>query len=402
MKNLMTVVLFGIVLIGCNQKKTEVKTSTTTADVKDDASISSPLSLEKLWELDGFSMPESVLAPRNHDWIYVSNVNGKEPGFISRLTKDGKIDDLKWASNLDGPTGMGIFNNQLFTGSGSRVDVIDLSTGKLIKSIVSEEATTLNDIAISPDGQVFVSNVVDGGIYTIVKDEIVLFIKDDKIAHPNGLLFSGSYLYVGDYGGGLDPDFKADAYGSLYRINMLDKSLELVKNGEKLGGLDGVTNLDNTVIASSNPTGKVFGIAKDGHFTIGEFTKGVADIDIKETTLFAPNIFENKVRAFAIKGGNDWQRIMTKQEYMDKAANVFFGDEGGQSVATKSGKIFGIFGGEELSGTWEWKDDYFCRTSTLGTMDLGLDCLVIEVTDTKMRLTLEKGNGIQVVYDRKD
>lgn len=38
----------------------------------------------------------------------------------------------------------------------------------------------------------------------------------------------------------------------------------------------------------------------------------------------------------------------------------------------------------------------------LGDVDLGSDSIIIEITATKMRLTLEKGKGQQVVYDRKD
>lgn len=41
-------------------------------------------------------MPESVATASEYDWIYVSNVNADQPGFISRLTKSGQLDTLKW------------------------------------------------------------------------------------------------------------------------------------------------------------------------------------------------------------------------------------------------------------------------------------------------------------------
>ena len=45
-------------------------------------------SLAKKWEVSGFSMPELVFASANHPWLYVSNVDGPAPGFISRVAKD--------------------------------------------------------------------------------------------------------------------------------------------------------------------------------------------------------------------------------------------------------------------------------------------------------------------------
>ena len=86
---------------------------------------------------------------------------------------------------------------------------------------------------------------------------------------------------------------------------------------------------------------------------------------------------------------------------MDKVANKYFGEEGGQSVATSDGNIMGNFGGKILAGTWEWSDNYFCRSSTIGEFDLGHHCLQIEVTNSKMCLTLNKGQGISVSYDKK-
>lgn len=96
-----------------------------------------------------------------------------------------------------------------------------------------------------------------------------------------------------------------------------------------------------------------------------------------------------------------WTRILTEEDYLENCADVYFGEDAGQSIATSDGRIMGNFGGQELKGTWHWADGYFCRTSTIGETDLGSDSIVIEITDSKMRLTLEKGEGPSVVYDRK-
>ena len=68
---------------------------------KSEDAQSSDFSLSKKWEVDGFKMPESVFASADHPWLYVSNVNGAEPGFISRVAKDGTVDNFDWATGLN-------------------------------------------------------------------------------------------------------------------------------------------------------------------------------------------------------------------------------------------------------------------------------------------------------------
>ena len=97
----------------------------------------------------------------------------------------------------------------------------------------------------------------------------------------------------------------------------------------------------------------------------------------------------------------NWRHITSESVFTEEVVDQYFGDDGGKSIAKSDGTIEGDFGGQKLSGTWQWQDGYFCRTSTLGDLDIGSDCLVIEVTDKQMRLTLGKGEGPSIIYDRK-
>src|SRR5262245_10177215 len=52
-------------------------------------------------EIPGFQTPESVLYDADNDVYLVSNINGKpldadDNGFISKVSPDGKITELKW------------------------------------------------------------------------------------------------------------------------------------------------------------------------------------------------------------------------------------------------------------------------------------------------------------------
>ena len=84
---------------------------------------------------DRFKVPESVLFDGKRDILYVSNFNklrggDVDAGFISRVSRDGNIEQLEWITGLDGPCGMGIRKDRLYVveSSGTVVE-IDIKKG---------------------------------------------------------------------------------------------------------------------------------------------------------------------------------------------------------------------------------------------------------------------------------
>ncbi|WP_055445955.1 antibiotic biosynthesis monooxygenase [Lacinutrix mariniflava] len=394
------VVLLVIVLVGCKDKEVP-KVST---DKESEELITNDFSVAIKWELDGFKMPESVYASPNHKWLYVSNTNGAAPGFISRVSKDGVIDNLNWTTGLTAPTGSDIYKNTLYVADQKQVHLINLDNGSIIKSYTDNEAGSLNDLTINQKtGQVFISDVPGGKIYTIENDKLVVWLQSDKIPFPNGVFVENNTLVVANYGlengeGLMRKEWKPEDFGSLYNIDITSKKVTLITSSNKKGVFDGVTSFNGVLLASSNPTGQLFTFDGDKSYLIDASSKGIADINTDGEIIYAPYIFDNKLIAYQPVS---WDRITTKEGYIEKGADNYYGDEGGTSIATSDGIIKGNFGGQELKGTWNWEGEYFCRTSTLGTMDLGSDCIQIDVTDTKMRLILNKGAGMSVVYDKK-
>lgn len=396
-------ILFVVILSGFKDGTTSKVTSLTsvkeTADV-----VTNDFSVAIKWELDGFKMPESVYASPNHKWLYVSNTNGAEPGFISRVSKDGVIDDLNWVTGLTAPTGSDVYENTLYVADQKQVHLINLDNGNIKKSYTANEAGSLNDLTINQKtGQVFISDVPGGKIYTIENDKLVVWLQSDKIPFPNGVLVEDNTLVVANYAlkngeGLLRKEWKPKDFGALYNIDITSKKVELITSSDKKGVFDGVTSINGTLLASSNPTGQLFTFTNSESYLIDTSIKGLADINSDGTTIYAPYFYDNKLVAFTPV---PWDRITTKEEYILKGADNYYGDAGGESIATSDGIIMGNFDGQELSGTWDWQGEYFCRTSTLGTMDLGSDCIQIDVTPTKMRLILNKGTGMSVVYDKK-
>ncbi|MFD2542672.1 hypothetical protein ACFSSB_10125 [Lacinutrix gracilariae] len=307
-------ILFVVILSGCKDRMTSKATSLTSANETADV-ITNDFSVAIKWELDGFKMPESVYASPNHKWLYVSNTNGAAPGFISRVSKDGVIDNLNWTTGLTSPTGSDVYKNTLYVADQKQVHLINLDDGSIIKSYSANEAGSLNDLAINQKtGQVFISDVPGGKIYTIENDKLVVWLQSDKIPFPNGVFVEDDTLVVANYGlengeGLMRKEWKPEDFGALYNIDITSKKVELIASSNKKGVFDGVTSINGVLLASSNPTGHLYTFDGDKSYLIDTSSKGIADINTDGEIIYAPYIFGDKLIAYQPSA---WDRITTK------------------------------------------------------------------------------------------
>ncbi|WP_299662367.1 hypothetical protein [uncultured Psychromonas sp.] len=266
------------------------------------ANATQAASLARQWELTGFSQPESIYVSPEHEWIYVSNVNGNEPGFISKLSKGGVIEKLKWIDGLGMPTGMGMFGSDLYVVDRNQVHIIDTEDGIMTKSIKANDAVMLNDLTISDKGQVFVGDIAAGKIYTLINNELVVWLEDTNLPHPNGLLAQGNTLVVANMASKLAQQFEPEEYGSIYKINIADKSLQMINSSYRLGGLDGLSELNNSLVVSHFPAGEIYQITDKERTLLGTLDISAADISVDDSTdtLFVPFLLKSKVAAYKI------------------------------------------------------------------------------------------------------
>lgn len=260
-------------------------------------------SIEKKWVVSGLSNPESVLVIPQHDWLYVSNVNGEEhDGYISRLSKDGKIDTLKWVEGIRTPTGMGFYKGNIYVADQTQLHVIDIQSGTIIQSFPSQ-AKTLNDISITKEGRIFVSDLTTGSIYTVVDNIVVLWLHSTEFATPNGVLVQGDNLIIGTIGTELSLDLRPDQYGSLYRISLTDKSVKPIHSAWKICPIDGVVAFEDGVIISDPMAGKLIYVTEEKNTVLLDGIKGeIADIgiDSEKQIIYAPLMVGNKVVAYQV------------------------------------------------------------------------------------------------------
>ncbi|MFK7752168.1 MAG: dihydrodipicolinate reductase [Sedimentitalea sp.] len=58
-----------------------------------------------------------------------------------------------------------------------------------------------------------------------------------------------------------------------------------------------------------------------------------------------------------------------------------------------NGRIQGKGARWEVTGSWRWRDGYFCRDLSWGGDDLGYNCQEVAVKDGRIRFTSDKGRG---------
>lgn len=193
--------------------------------------------LKKVWETDKILLtPESVVFDESRNFLYVSNFNVQggflakgdtsRDEFISKVSLDGKIINLKWIECLNAPTGLAIHNDKLFVVERSNLVEFDLNVNKIINRYSVANSGFLNDIVIDPIGTIYLSDTKNNMIYKFSRGEIEIWL-DHDIDKPNGLLIDNDKLIVGSSG---DKSIKI--------ISLKNKTIDKVV--ETNSGIDGL------------------------------------------------------------------------------------------------------------------------------------------------------------------
>lgn len=254
-------------------------------------------SLTRLWETDTLlKVPESVLFDAGNKVLYVSNIDGTDPwgndgkGSIGKVGLDGKIIAAEWVNGLSSPKGLGLYKNKLYVADLTNIVVIDPQKGTIEKTIPVEGAGGLNDISISKDGIIWVSDSKNKKIYKIENDHSSVYLENLK--GPNGVLMRGKDLYIVDAGG-------------FFKVNE-DKTLTMIAEGME-GGTDGIENIAGNDFLVSCWQGTLWYISEKGEKQMLLDTKGekknTADIgyDPETKIVYVPTFWKNTIVAYQVK-----------------------------------------------------------------------------------------------------
>ena len=268
-----------------------------------------------VWRItEGVATPESVLYDAAADRYLVSNINGSpidadNNGFIMEISGDGKITKPKLVeggakAKLNAPKGLGLAGNVLYVADINVVRKFDAKTGAAKGEIPIKDTTFLNDIAVAPDGRVFVSDssVKPGekgfeplggdAVYVIDKaGKVKTVAKSKDLKGPNGLIVVNDGVLVNQLVG--DSIFRLDAEGAIKDVTKVPT-----------GGLDGFLQIGDNLLVTSWEGSAVYRGKLNGKFEpVLSGLKGPADMgyDSKRNRVVLPRFLDNAVEAYEIK-----------------------------------------------------------------------------------------------------
>lgn len=261
-----------------------------------------------VWTTAGFANPESVVYSSLQKVLYVSNVNGKPDakdgnGFISQVGLDGRVIKREWLKGLHAPKGLAYLRGFLYVTDIDQLLEVDTGNGRITRRFKAAGAQFLNDVAVTPRGTVFVSDMLTNTIWRLQGDHFTPWLKDDALQMPNGLAWDGGKLIVASWGVGLKPDLSTETTGYLQSVDAETKAITARFAPIPLGNLDGVVaNGKGGYVVSDHMRGNVFKIGADGQPNLWlQLTPGTADIGAAPGLIVLPQMSENTLSAYSYK-----------------------------------------------------------------------------------------------------
>ena len=271
---------------------------------------STPASPTLVTTIRGLSAPESVIHDTDQDVYFVTNINGNPGardgnGFISRMTPDGTVDSLHFVMGgrngvtLNAPKGTAIMGDTLWVADLDAIRGFNRFTGAPLATIeFGPRARFLNDLALGPDGKLYVSEMGvaanDAGQMSPTGLDNVFRIADghriesimtrSKVPMPNGITSHGKDLLIGSYSEPEVREWREDADS-------------LITVGKASGTVDGIGVLDDgrivasswddstVAVVGSTPVPLITGVAAPADF----------EIDRKRHRVLIPQLTENQV-----------------------------------------------------------------------------------------------------------
>ncbi|MCD4736470.1 MAG: SMP-30/gluconolactonase/LRE family protein [Bacteroidales bacterium] len=255
--------------------------------------------ISKLWESEKkFNTSESVLYDPKREVLYVSNFdqfNMNKPAeyqFISKVSLDGQIEELRWIDSLNNPLGITIYDDRLYVAERNSIAEIEIDNGEVINRYSVPGSIFLNDIAVDDPGNIYISDSRKDVIWKYSNDKVEEWLSGEEIHDPNVLYIQGNTLFVGNSGD-----------QSLKSVNLKDKSVFTVAKFET-GFIDGFRIDKNGNYLVSLWKGKIYRVTPEGEKTkiLDTSTPGYYSADFEyvqnKNLLIVPTFYGNTISGY--------------------------------------------------------------------------------------------------------
>jgi len=159
-----------------------------------------PIPADIAWVASGeFCEPETVL-PLPDNTLLVSNVcdfRERGNGFLTLLDKDGHVMDWRIVDGLDAPLGMALVNDRLYVVDNNRLLVMRWPGYELLETI-DIDASVANDVAVAPDGVVYVTDTARHQVIQRLPDGTQSVLTGQaRFTSANGIALDAEHVFVG-------------------------------------------------------------------------------------------------------------------------------------------------------------------------------------------------------------
>jgi sugar lactone lactonase YvrE len=254
--------------------------------------------IAKSWELEtDCSVPESAVYDKKRNVLYVSNYFNAGSEFISKIELDGKVEDRRWITGVNRPTGMAIHDDKLWVVDRSSLTEIDIETGKVIKQHVVPEPRFINDVAFDKQGNAYISDTEGSKLYKFSSGEFSVWMEGGEVHNPNGMLVDGGRLVFGNSGDGC--------------VKSVDLSTKEVRTITCLGSgsiMDGLRPDGRGNYLVSDFNGRLFLVTPAGEKTelMNTTSSGAYCADFEyiadKQLLVVPGLYDNMLTAYRVEG----------------------------------------------------------------------------------------------------
>lgn len=253
-------------------------------------------SITEVWSITkDINVPESVVYDRKRDVLYVSNFSGfsrRGTQTISQVSLEGEVLRYDWITGLKNPTGMQIHDDKLYVVERDAVSEIDIEKGEVINRFTIPEPAFPNDIVVTDDGVIYVSDNDKSTIFKYENNEFTPWLKGKEVGRPNGMFYQNNVLY---WGNNADKTFK--------KIDLNTKKTSVIKQFESVL-IDGIKRTSNGDFLLSDYEGVIYRISNSGELKILVDTRasGLKQADFEyipeKDLIVVPSLYFNSVRAY--------------------------------------------------------------------------------------------------------